>query len=52
MASGRFAYVANDGSDDVSGFSINATTGALTSIGATVGAGTGPRFVTTFGTWQ
>ena len=32
---GKFAYVANNGSNDVSMYTINATTGALTSIGAT-----------------
>jgi YVTN family beta-propeller protein len=31
--SGKFAYVTNSGSNDVSMYSINATTGALTSIG-------------------
>jgi 6-phosphogluconolactonase (cycloisomerase 2 family) len=28
----RFVYVANEGSDDVSGYSINQTTGALTTL--------------------
>src|SRR5216684_2794795 len=35
----RFAYVANGNSNDVSMYTINATTGALTSIGTTVTAG-------------
>ena len=39
--SGKFAYVANCGSNDVSMYTINATTGALTSIG-TIAAGTSP----------
>jgi 6-phosphogluconolactonase len=38
---GKFAYVTNSGSNDVSMYTINATTGALTSIG-TIAAGTGP----------
>ena len=50
--SGKFAYVANSGSNDVSAYTINATTGALTPIGAVVAAGTGPRSVTTTGTIQ
>jgi 6-phosphogluconolactonase len=41
---GKFAYVTNDGSNDVSMYTINATTGALTSIG-TIAAGTEPVFV-------
>ena len=40
--SGRFAYVANSDSDNVSAYTINASTGALTSIGAAVTAGTVP----------
>jgi YVTN family beta-propeller protein len=38
---GRFAYVANSGSNDVSMYTINATTGTLASIG-TIAAGTDP----------
>jgi YVTN family beta-propeller protein len=41
---GKFAYVANFGSNDVSMYTINATTGALESIG-TIAAGTGPSSV-------
>ena len=44
--SGRFAYVANLGSDNVSAYAINATTGALTSLGTAVAAGTQPFSVT------
>lgn len=40
------AYVANQGSNDVSAYTINATTGALTSVGAAVAAGTTPSAVT------
>ena len=40
-----FAYVANQGSDNVSAYTINATTGALTSVGAAVAAGIGPSSV-------
>ena len=40
--SGRYVYVANFNSNDVSAFAINATTGALTSLGA-VAAGTNPQ---------
>jgi len=29
----RFVYVANQGSDNVSGYTINATTGALSTLG-------------------
>jgi YVTN family beta-propeller protein len=43
-ASGKFAYVTNSGSDDVSMYTINATNGALTSTG-TIGAGTVPGSV-------
>ena len=38
---GKFAYVTNSSSNDVSMYTINATTGALTSIG-TIAAGTDP----------
>jgi YVTN family beta-propeller protein len=41
---GAFAYVANSGSNDVSMYTINATTGALTSIG-TIATGTDPGSV-------
>ncbi|MEO8133622.1 MAG: beta-propeller fold lactonase family protein [Betaproteobacteria bacterium] len=40
--SGKFAYVANNRSNDVSAFTINPTTGALTAVGASVPAGTNP----------
>ena len=49
--SGKFAYVANNGSNDVSAYAINASSGALASIG-TVAAGTSPFPVTTTGTIQ
>ncbi|MDP1833109.1 MAG: beta-propeller fold lactonase family protein [Geothrix sp.] len=39
---GRYVYVANLSSNNVSAFAINATTGALTSLGA-VAAGTSPQ---------
>jgi YVTN family beta-propeller protein len=38
---GKFAYVTNSGSNDVSMYTIDATTGALTSMG-TIAAGTDP----------
>ena len=45
---GQFAYVANQFSNDVSGYTINATTGALTPIfGSPFTASIGPRSVTT-----
>ncbi len=43
--SGKFAYTANSGSDDVSRYTIDQTTGALVPAG-TVAAGTSPRSVT------
>jgi 6-phosphogluconolactonase len=43
---GRFAYVANEGSRDVSAYSIDATTGALSAVaGGSIAAGTRPSFV-------
>ena len=47
--SGKFAYVANYGSDNVSVYTINASTGALTAVGTPVAAGTFPLSVTTTG---
>ena len=44
--SGKFAYVANYGSGNISAYAINARTGALTSIGAAVAAGAFPTSVT------
>ena len=41
---GKFAYVANSGSNDVSMYTIDTTTGTLTSIGP-IAAGTGPTSV-------
>ena len=42
-----FAYVANQSSNDVSAYSINATTGALTAVpGSPFAAGSGPNSVT------
>lgn len=43
----KFAYAANSASYDISAYSINATTGALTSLGATVPAGTNPQSIAT-----
>jgi len=40
-----FAYVANSGDNTVSAYTINPTTGALTSVGAPVATGISPRFV-------
>lgn len=50
-SAGRFAYVTNGGltdvwADSVSAFTINATTGALTRVGAATVAGSHPRSVT------
>ena len=39
---GKFLYVANHGSNDVSTYQINASTGALTPVGATVSASLNP----------
>jgi len=44
--SGKFAYVANLGSNNVSAFAINANTGALTAVGLPVDTITGPISVT------
>jgi 6-phosphogluconolactonase (cycloisomerase 2 family) len=45
--SGRFAYVANEFSDNVSGYTINATTGALPPLaGSPFPAGTFPQAIT------
>jgi YVTN family beta-propeller protein len=41
---GKFAYVTNNGSNNVSMYTINATTGALTSVG-TIAAGQFPTSV-------
>jgi DNA-binding beta-propeller fold protein YncE len=43
---GKFAYVANFGSNNVSAFSIDSATGALTSLGAPTPAGNSPRSIT------
>jgi hypothetical protein len=46
--SGRFCYVANVGSNNVSQYSINQTTGQLTALAtATISAGTQPLSITT-----
>jgi YVTN family beta-propeller protein len=42
--SGKFAYVTNSGSNDVSMYTINATTGVLTS-GGTIAAGSTPTSI-------
>jgi 6-phosphogluconolactonase (cycloisomerase 2 family) len=44
--SGKYAYAANSGSNDVSAFGINPTTGALAAIGTAVPAGTTPQSIT------
>jgi 6-phosphogluconolactonase len=45
--SGKFAYIANSGDNNVSAYTINATTGALTAVtDSPFEAGTGPRSVT------
>lgn len=44
--SGRFVYVANQSSGDVSAFEIDTATGALTNSKVPVTAGSGPRSVT------
>ena len=42
---GRFAYVANDFSDNLTSYSIDPATGALTEVGSEVAAGSGPGAV-------
>jgi len=44
--SGKFAYVANWSTNNISAYTINATTGALTGVGAAVAAGTSPHDIT------
>jgi 6-phosphogluconolactonase (cycloisomerase 2 family) len=45
----QFLYVANDGSANVSGFRLDASTGALTPMsGSPFPAGNHPQFITTF----
>jgi len=46
--SGKFAYVVNSTSNDVSMYTINAVTGALTNAG-TIGTGTQPISITVVG---
>ena len=48
----KFAYVANEGSDNVTTFSINPTTGALTEVGTEVAAGDGPISIVILGVFQ
>jgi len=43
--SGKYAYVANYDSNDISAYSIDQISGALTAVGAPVAAGTGPSSV-------
>jgi 6-phosphogluconolactonase (cycloisomerase 2 family) len=50
--SGRFAYVANGTSNNVTTFSIDQTTGALTEVGTEVLAGSGPRSMVILGVFQ
>jgi 6-phosphogluconolactonase len=45
---GKFAYVANEGSSDISVYTVNPTTGALTASG-TAPAGTNPQSIITTG---
>jgi 6-phosphogluconolactonase (cycloisomerase 2 family) len=42
---GRLAYVSNYSSNNISTFSINPSTGALSPVGATVPAGTNPNWI-------
>jgi len=44
---GKFAYVTNYASNDISTYTIDQTTGALTPVGAAVAAGTGPSSIVT-----
>ena len=46
--SGSYAYVVNQGSTDISKFFVDATTGALSSLGATTAAGGTPIGIATF----
>ena len=48
----KFAYVAHANPNNVSAYTINATTGAFTNIGAAVAAGSGLNSITTSGTIQ
>lgn len=48
----RFAYVANRDSPEISVYTINTGTGALTAVGTAVAAGQWPNSVTTTGTIQ
>jgi 6-phosphogluconolactonase len=43
--SGRFAYVGNVTSNDISVFAIDANTGHLSILGSPVPTGSGPRFI-------
>ena len=45
--SGRFAYVQNQESNNITSYTINATTGALTALGAPVAAGSSPSSIIT-----
>jgi DNA-binding beta-propeller fold protein YncE len=52
-ASGKFAYVANFGSANVSAYAINATTGALTALASSpIAAGIQPISIVTTRTIQ
>src|SRR5258705_12595472 len=42
----QFAYVANFTSNNISAYTINAGTGALTAVGSPIAAGSGPAAVT------
>ena len=49
---GRFAFVASDISNNISVFTINGNTGALTAVGSPVATGTSPASVATTGKIQ
>lgn len=51
-STGRFAYVANGSSNEVSNFRIDQATGALTEIGTEVLAGSNPRSIAVLGGWR
>ena len=44
--SGRFAYAANDFTDELSVFSVDASTGVISSVGMSIATGTTPQGVT------
>ena len=50
--SDKYAYVANFGSNNVLAYTIDASTGVLTSVGSPVASGTGPGSITVAGSIQ